>query len=131
VTHKKTTEWKLCKWNVLGEAMHTAMRKVCDTPLTTVAYLLISGLDMEWEVFVKMVHERLSEEGCSTSGDAADAMIDWFGSYPDEQIRERLQRRGADHRSVYRAAALVLLFGAFSRDEWVCVFPYVFYEEGD
>lgn len=44
------TDWSYAD---LGSAIHTALRKACDSDMTTIAYNLVSGLDAPWTYVLK------------------------------------------------------------------------------
>lgn len=48
--------------NELGAYLHTALRKVCDSTPTSLAYNVISICDEGWEEFLEVVWRKLNSE---------------------------------------------------------------------
>ena len=122
----------------VGCCIHTALRKACDSRITSIAYNLVHAADVEWEVFLRTLFER-----CPVKFD---------GAYPEEleaavtrtveqmcpmrdfdpTSRQRLPRsdkrvcdslpEGFNH-SLF--IALVLTFNEFDGGEWRAALSYL------
>lgn len=93
----------------LGEYIHSAMRKVCFTPPTKLAWYLISTyiheprvLSHVWGTYLDKIWARLDE-------------------YTPDNVAELLIAAAADPEPTHESMALSLALRAFSRDDWTSV----------
>lgn len=93
----------------LGEYIHAAMRKVCFTPPTTLAWYLISTY----------MHEpRVLQHVWGTYLDRVWAKFD---AYTPDNVADLLVLAATDPEPTHESMALSLTLRAFSRDDWASV----------
>lgn len=91
----------------LGEYIHSALRKICSSPPTTLAWYLISTyiheprvLSHVWGTYLDKIWARLDE-------------------YTPDNVAELLIAAAADPEPTHESMTLSLALRAFSRDDWL------------
>lgn len=51
----------------LGAPIHTALRKCCDSTLSSMVHSLVSGLGDEWLLFLRAIHNGITNKTIDTS----------------------------------------------------------------
>lgn len=64
---KKTiANYRIVKSSLNGETLHTALRKCCDTDMTTIAWNAIQLMEDSWDNYINWLYECLTKQ-CSFS----------------------------------------------------------------
>jgi hypothetical protein len=103
----------------LGSPIHTAMRKCCDSTLSSMAHSLVSGLGDEWILFLRAIKKGIDEKLIVTRSrhEMWESMRFWLTEAPlgkgptDVLTRDEWQERERkDERFRSRYYALMLAF---------------------
>ena len=114
--------------NDLGCYMHTALRKLCDSTVTSLAYNLIYAAGEEWNYFLKIFHENLPEtKDLAELAQYAEALVEKMGPceefWPDREVfnEDSLKQKGIN-KTMY--LSLLLTFELFDQDDWKPALAY-------
>ncbi len=91
----------------LGEYIHSAMRKICSSPPTTLAWYLISTYMHEPRVLSHVW------------GTYLDRVWAKFDEYTPDNVAELLTQAATDPEPTHESMALSLALRAFSPDDWL------------
>jgi len=106
-------------WEVtdLGSPIHTALRKCCDSTLSSMAHALIGGSDDAWLLFLRALTKAIKQDGRVSTSSRAEmtcSMVKWLHSRdfytvltPDEW--QESARKDPCFRSRYHALCLTFL----------------------
>ena len=105
----------------VGMAMHTALRKACDSP-PTLAWNAIHLMEHAWAGYAKLVASALLAEGRDTSPleAAKTAMADMQGTREDVGM-EWLGKENANHERW----TLICIFKTFEDEDWDGMIAYL------
>lgn len=112
----------------LGAPIHTAMRKCCDSTLSSMAHSLVSGLDEEWVLFLRAIRKGIDDKLIVTTSRSAmaESMKLWLkndvplckgpADVLDRDEWQALERKDDRIRSRYHALVLTFRLMAESGD---------------
>ena len=119
---------ELGNWGDLGACVHTALRKCCDSTVTSLAYNLVHACDREWDHLLKIMHDEISKVEDPTPGSVADSMLQLFEKlsiFDDRWPYGPHDPKSKTPGDANLFQALVLAFRLFDRDEWLGAHAYL------
>lgn len=113
------------EWEEFGRAIHTAMRKVCDSEPTTILYNLIQVLpDGAWVAFSRYVAKRVKAKRPRSRRTLQTAVwFEWVGAY-DNIMYDNIMRDG-DRAHRVEFYLLSKLAGRCTEGDWEGMCAYL------
>lgn len=107
-------------WEECGAAMHTALRKVCDSKITSLAYNVVRLVDAGWSAYARLVAAELAAGSQPVAAaKTAAAKLDHLDER--QEGNEWLTKEKARSEQM----ALVCTFALFTPIDWECFAAYL------
>ncbi len=95
--------------------VHTALRKACDSTITSIAYNMIHATNGPWGAFVSLVYSQFNWSRPEESfAERVDELSEWLPT--TNELKEVGHELTGEERSML--IALILTFKLFDGDDW-------------
>lgn len=108
-----------------GMLIHTALRKVCDSKITSIAYNLIHACDQEWILFLDVLYDNLEKHKAQNLVNAVREVVRKMQPIEDlDPLCERPERELVKEIDKNLFTALVLTMNEFDLEDWERALAY-------